>query len=125
MGVCVKKRNSFPLMQKICPLGIILEGGRKMRNALKREPNHQRWPAKWKLSWNTYALHTHFCMFGADLHAQSALVNKISASELSRKFVKSALLVGEKDLDSPHKKEKSFKPHLSPFQDVLPLPPLF
>ena len=31
---------------------------------------------------------------GTDLHAQSVLVNKISASELSRKFIKSALLVG-------------------------------
>ncbi len=30
---------------------------------------------------------------GADLHAQSVLSNKISASELKRKFIKSALLV--------------------------------
>ena len=37
---------------------------------------------------------TCFCMFGADLYAQSVLVNKISASELTRKFIKSALLVG-------------------------------
>ncbi len=35
-----------------------------------------------------------FCMFGADLHAQSELINKICASELSRKFIKDALLVG-------------------------------
>ena len=32
--------------------------------------------------------------FGADLYAKSVLINKISASELSRKFTKSALLVG-------------------------------
>ena len=32
--------------------------------------------------------------FGADLHAQSVLSSKISASELRRKFIKSALLVG-------------------------------
>ena len=32
--------------------------------------------------------------FGSDLHAQSGLANEISASELSRKFVKGALLVG-------------------------------
>ena len=32
--------------------------------------------------------------FGADLHAQSVLCSKISASELSRKFVKCALSVG-------------------------------
>ncbi len=36
-----------------------------------------------------------FARFGADLYyAQSMLSNKISASELSRKFIKSALLVG-------------------------------
>ncbi len=37
-----------------------------------------------------------FCTFGTDLYAQSVLVNKISASEISRKFIKSALLVGLK-----------------------------
>ena len=36
-----------------------------------------------------------FCTFGVDWHAQSVLINKISASELSRKFIKCALLVGE------------------------------
>ncbi len=30
-------------------------------------PNHQWWYAKWNLSWNTYALHTHFRTFGTDL----------------------------------------------------------
>ncbi len=34
-------------------------------------------------------------MFDADLYAQSVLINKISASELSREFAKSALLVGD------------------------------
>ena len=24
-------------------------------------PDHRRWHAKWKLSWNTYGLHTRFC----------------------------------------------------------------
>ncbi len=45
-----------------------------------------------------YTLHTRSCTFGADLHAQSVLFNKISASELSRKLIKSTvrtLLVGE------------------------------
>ncbi len=37
-----------------------------------------------------YTLHTRFCTF-----AQSVLRNKIYASELCRKFVKSALLVGQ------------------------------
>ena len=36
-----------------------------------------------------------FCTFCADLLAQSVLINKISASELSRKFIKGALLVGQ------------------------------
>ncbi len=57
-------------------------------------PNHQRWYAKWKLSWNMHTLHTRFCTFGTDLHAPSVLSNKTSASELSRKLIKSALLVG-------------------------------
>ncbi len=60
----------------------------------QRIPNHQQWYAKWKLSCNIYALHTRFRMFGADLYAQSVIVNKLSASELIRKFIKSALLVG-------------------------------
>ncbi len=34
------------------------------------------------------------CMFGADLYAQSELINKISASELSWKIIKGALLAG-------------------------------
>ncbi len=42
----------------------------------------------------TYTLHKLFFTFGADLYAKLVLINKISASELSRKFIKSALLVG-------------------------------
>ncbi len=38
--------------------------------------------------------------FGTDLHAQS-VINKISASELRRKFIKSALLVGFLQKTSP------------------------
>ena len=49
-----------------------------------RTPNHQRWYVKCKLSRSMYALHVHvFWTFGADLYAQSVLINKISASELS------------------------------------------
>ncbi len=40
------------------------------------------------------ALCTPFCTFGADFHAQSVLSDKISAPELSRKFIKGPLLVG-------------------------------
>ena len=57
-------------------------------------PNHQRWRAKWKLSRNVHTLHTRFGTFGTELYAQSVLSNKISALELTRKFIKSALLVG-------------------------------
>ncbi len=35
-----------------------------------------------------------FARWAPDLHAQSVIINKISASELSQKFIKSALLVG-------------------------------
>ena len=57
-------------------------------------PSHQRWYAKWKLSWNTCTLHAHFCTFGISLNSQSVLIDKISASELSQMLIKSALLVG-------------------------------
>ncbi len=43
-----------------------------------------------------YTLHTRLCTFVTDLHAQSVISSKISESELSRKFIKSALLVGKK-----------------------------
>ncbi len=39
-----------------------------------------------------------FCTFDADLYAQTVPSNKISASELRRKFIKSALLVGHPEL---------------------------
>ncbi len=55
-----------------------------------RIPNQQWWYAKWKLGWNAHTLHT----FDANLYAQSALSKKISASELTWKFIKSVLLVG-------------------------------
>ncbi len=55
-----------------------------------KENGHQQW----KLSWNIYTMHTDFCIFVTDLHAQSLLINKISTSELSRKLNKSGLLVG-------------------------------
>ena len=41
-----------------------------------------------------YALHARSCMFRADWHAQPVISRKISASELRRKFIKRALLVG-------------------------------
>ena len=54
---------------------------------------------KWKLGRNmcTFCVHGDFfffARFGTDLHAQSVLSNKISASELRRKFVKGPLSVG-------------------------------
>ncbi len=63
-------------------------------------PNHQRWHANWKLSPNMRTLRTRlFACCGSDLHAQPVLGSKISASELSRTFIESALLVGV-----PHQK---------------------
>ncbi len=50
-----------------------------------------------------YTLHiTRFCMFDADLYAQSVFINKISASELSQKFIKIALLVGHRRVARHH-----------------------
>ncbi len=40
------------------------------------------------------------------LHAQSGLSNKISASDLGRKFIKSALLVGHEEKEKKEKKTK-------------------
>ncbi len=62
----------------------------------REEPNQQRRYAKWKLSRNMYTLHKRFSTFGTDLYAQSVLINNISASDLSRKLIKGALLVGRK-----------------------------
>ena len=41
-----------------------------------------------------YTLHTRFCTFCTFCYALSVLIGEISASELSRKFIKSALSVG-------------------------------
>ena len=58
-------------------------------------PSHQGWCSKWKLSRNMYSLHTRFLHVRHRLaNAHLALINKISASELSRKFIKGPLLVG-------------------------------
>ncbi len=69
----------------------------------RRKPNHQRWYAEWNLSWNMYTLHTRFphvrhrfCMLSR------CLLTKISASELSRRFIKNVLLVGkERERETP------------------------
>ena len=58
-------------------------------------PNQQRWYAKWKLSLKcVHIAYNVFVRFGTDLHAQSVLIDKVSASELRRKFIKVALSVG-------------------------------
>ncbi len=46
-------KKKFAYMETIKPIQRMEE----------RVPNHQRWSAKWKLSWNAYTLHTRFCMF--------------------------------------------------------------
>ena len=50
----------------------------------------------------THCIHVS-CTFGTNLYAQSMLINKISASELSQKFIKSALLVGQAAPNLPHR----------------------
>ena len=50
-------------------------------------PNQQRWHAKWKLSRNAYATHSRLCTFCVNSQAPSVLIDKISASELSRKLI--------------------------------------
>ncbi len=80
-------------------------------------------------------LHTCFCTFGTDLHAPTVLIDKISASELSQKFIKSVvvLLVGKVRTTSvrhvvgnalllvQHVKN-SFLPYLRFSQEEGPLP---
>ena len=45
-----------------------------------------------------YTSHACFARLSGNLYAQSVLSNKISASELTRKFIKGALLVGSSPL---------------------------
>ncbi len=63
-------------------------------------------------------------MFGTDLYTQLMLINKILASELRRKFFKSALLVGAAHRDSlllfslQLKDGKKRKSHFSLWEEV-------
>ncbi len=88
-------------------------------------PNHQRWCAKMEAqSEHICIAYTCFCTFPTDLYAQSVIINKISASELSRKFIKSALLVGhllclsdaaKQDIQSKREEEEEGGGEGSPF----------
>ena len=67
----------------------------KQMSALVWEPNHQRWRVKMEAqSEHVSIAHAVSQRLAPDLHAQSVLADKIPASELRRKFIKSALLVG-------------------------------
>ncbi len=44
-----------------------------------------------------------FCTFGANLYAQWVLINKSSATKVSRKFIKVGLLVGSSSFPAPKK----------------------
>ncbi len=58
-------------------------------------PNHQPWHAKIEAQLEyAHVLYTFFARLCADMYASSVLINKTSESELSRKFVNSALSVG-------------------------------
>ncbi len=51
----------------------------------EREPNHQRWYAKMEARLEyAHLAHTLFTRLGTDLYAQLVLIDKVSASELSR-----------------------------------------
>ncbi len=52
------------------------------------------WHANWKLRICKRCIHVRKHVWAPDLYAQLVIINKISASELSRKLNKSALLVG-------------------------------
>ncbi len=59
-------------------------------------PNHQRWHAKWKLSWNMCAMRTRFCTFGSDFVMLSLwLLTKFLRRRSVGSLFKSALLVGQ------------------------------
>ena len=67
--------------------------------ALKHPTSNGGTQKKWKLSRNVCTLRKRFCTFWASIRMLGRrLLNKISASEISRKFIKSALLVGWMDL---------------------------
>ncbi len=63
-------------------------------NFLPAQPPMVIYKMEAQLEYVPRTLHTRYCTFGTDLHAQSVIINKISASELTRKFIKSLLLVG-------------------------------
>ena len=90
-----------PLLMNFCGLPLVISfflglvQEKKMRKSLlycshSRLPNHhQRWYAKMEARLE-YIRYT----FGANLFAQSVLINKLSALDLGREFIESALLVG-------------------------------
>ena len=72
--------------------------GASQHGQQQEQPNHQRWHAKGKRSQNMCTLRACFCMLGHRFAMLSrCLVKKISASELRRKFIKNAMLVGEEN----------------------------
>ncbi len=63
----------------------------------KKHPNHQRWYAKMEAQSehvHVAYIHVFFARLAPDLYTQSVLVKKVSASELSPKFINRVLLVG-------------------------------
>ena len=98
-----KKKEKKMFAQFQIPLFLPLKKGERreisglcehVKNCSSTQPPTGR-HAKWKLSRNTYTLHASFvtsrCRFGM---LSRCLSTKISAPELSRKFIKGALLVG-------------------------------
>ena len=93
-------RNGFSFTRTTC---LVLSAFSRLVDSVKSlvlvkltvstQPPTQRWCAKLEAQLEC-TLQTHFCTFGVDFYDRSVLINKISASEPSWKFIKSALLVG-------------------------------
>ncbi len=98
------------------------------RGCLNRVPNQQGCCAKWKLSWNTYTLHTRLvARLEPICNDQALLINKIFASGLSRKFllrVRCCWLGRRRKEGWLADVESDVKdPHIAPPPSPPPLPP--
>ena len=95
------------------------ERGEKERERERKLPNHQCKMVGMQNESSVgipivYALHTCFCMFGTDWYTQSVLINKISASEFSQKFIERALFVGYTFFSTPKRVSEFLGLSLSP-----------
>ncbi len=91
-GETETERGGLPSSVSVCDAG-----GEGEVGGSRGRPNQQRWRAKMEAqSEYVHVAYTFLHVLAPICYARSVLVNKISASELSRKSIKSALLVGER-----------------------------